>query len=87
MEVNDILNSLTKEKETLAEEIQEKQKRMDEIDTTIKTLRGVLNVVEVVCPECNGEGKKFHRSCAEDEGDYCTCNKCKGTGKVSAYSK
>jgi predicted nuclease with TOPRIM domain len=87
MEINDIITQLIKEKEILQDEINQKQARLSEIETTIKSILSVLTSVEVICDNCNGTGQKFHRSCAEDDGEYQTCSKCKGYGKIPVYSK
>jgi len=82
MDIKDILKQLTNEKKLIVEEIQEKNTRLEEIDITIKNLHKVINDIQVICPECNGAGQRFSRSCAEDEGEYKTCFKCHGNGKI-----
>ena len=78
MEINDIITQLNLEKEILQTEITQKQTRLSEIETTIKSIHNVLNFVEVICDRCKGSGQVFHRSCAEDDGEYKTCSKCNG---------
>jgi chromosome segregation ATPase len=87
MEIQDIITQLNKEKNLLKEEINEKENRINEIDVTIQNLFKIVNSTEIMCPDCNGGGRKFHRSCAEDEGDWTICKKCQGEGRVKIYIK
>ena len=40
-----------------------------------------LRRINSACENCAGQGKVFKRLCAEDDGDWYTCNLCHGTGK------
>lgn len=83
MDLHDIIIQLNNEKDMITCELNEKQRRIEEINITIKNLTDIISKVEVICPKCNGEGKIFKRSCAEDEGDYQICGKCHGEGRIS----
>lgn len=39
-----------------------------------------MRKVNTACEQCEGTGRVFSRSCAEDDGDYHTCTSCWGTG-------
>lgn len=74
MDIQDIMIQLNKEKDL-------------SIDATTHSLLDLVNKTEVICPDCNGNGRNFHRSCAEDEGDWSICKKCHGNGMVRIYIK
>lgn len=57
-----------------------KSKHRKELEPYEQSLDALKNI-NTACLNCNGTGKVFHRACAEDEGDYYTCEECKGTGK------
>ena len=83
MNINEIINQLNKEKESINLDLSEKQKRMEEINITIKSLTDILYKTKIQCTSCNGTGQIFKRSCAEDDGEYKTCSKCHGYGMTS----
>lgn len=51
-------------------------KKINDIDNTIIHLWEMFDI----CPACVGHGKRFHRACAEDEGQEKTCDVCNGRG-------
>lgn len=42
-----------------------------------------LRKINTACEKCGGSGRVWKRACAEDEGDYCGCDTCHGTGEKS----
>ena len=82
MTIQEILLQLNKEKDIITKEILTKEKELQEINITIANLTKIINEVEVICNKCNGTGKIFKRTCAEDDGDYYMCNNCEGKGRI-----
>jgi predicted SprT family Zn-dependent metalloprotease len=80
MNIDEMIKLLDKEEKSLLEEISEKEIRLNEIQITKNELTRFKQTLKLKCDKCNGTGKVFHRSCAEDDGDDYPCDKCKGKG-------
>jgi predicted SprT family Zn-dependent metalloprotease len=82
MQIDEMIKLLDKEEKSLLEEIIEKEERIKEINITKNELVRFKQTLKLKCDKCNGTGKVFHRSCAEDDGDYYNCDKCNGKGTL-----
>ena len=56
-----------------------KNKHQKELQPYMDSLKS-LREINTTCEKCDGSGKVFRRACAEDEGDYYSCDACHGTG-------
>jgi Zn finger protein HypA/HybF involved in hydrogenase expression len=82
MQIDEMIKLLDKEEKSLLEEMGEKEIRFKEINITKNELIRFKQQLKLKCDKCNGTGKVFHRSCAEDDGDYYNCDKCNGIGII-----
>lgn len=80
MQIDEIIKLLDKEEKSLLDEIAEKEIRVNEVQITKIELLKFKQGLRLKCDRCNGTGKVFKRSCAEDDGDDYPCDKCKGSG-------
>jgi len=80
MKIDEMIKLLDKEEKSLLEEISERETRLNEIQITKSELLRFKQQLKLKCDKCNGTGKVFRRSCAEDDGDYYNCEKCNGKG-------
>jgi len=81
MNIDEVVNLLQKELNEIEDKIKKLKTKETEVKNTIKTLRENLQIT-VQCDKCSGEGMYFHRSCAEDEGDFKVCPKCYGKKRI-----
>lgn len=65
----------------LEKEIRRKENEFDKEIIPYRESLQHLRKINTACEQCNGEGKKFRRACAEDEGEYYPCKACRGTGQ------
>lgn len=65
----------------IEKEIQNKQEEFNKEIAPYKESLTYLRQINTACEQCGGEGKKFRRACAEDEGEYYPCKACHGTGR------
>lgn len=80
MNMDEMIILLDKEGKSLLEEINEKEIRFKEIQIVKDELLRFKQQLKLKCDKCNGTGKVFYRSCAEDDGDDYPCEKCNGKG-------
>ena len=80
MKIEEMIKLLDKEEKSILDEISEKEIRLNEVQITKTELLEFKQTLKLKCDKCNGTGKVFRRSCAEDDGDDYPCEKCNGKG-------